>query len=160
LIDDLAQDPRAKTAFTARAGRILQRSKPTSDISPSPLGDLVKVHTDPLSDGTDPQSLGRQLYDSGSLRQPLRGALGAYQLLQFLFFSRTQHYLSTLLGHSKHPSTFLKKCHYYLRDITLVHASDAETQSLNNAVVRRVTGSSCPTWIDRTKGFGSVALKE
>ena len=91
LIDDLAQELRAKAAFAARAGRILQRSEPPLDISPSPLGDLVKVHTDALADGTDPQSLGRQLYDSGPLCQPLRGALGAYQLLQLLFFSRTQH---------------------------------------------------------------------
>ena len=30
----------------------------------------------------------------------LRGALGAYQLLQLRFFSGTQHELSTLLGHS------------------------------------------------------------
>src|SRR5215472_4375688 len=54
LIDDLAQELRAKAAFAARAGRILQRSKPPLDISPPPLGDLVKVHTDALSDGTDP----------------------------------------------------------------------------------------------------------
>src|SRR5262252_2792134 len=54
LIDDLAQELRAKAAFAARAGRILQRSEPPLDISPSPLGDLVKVHTDALSDGTDP----------------------------------------------------------------------------------------------------------
>src|SRR5215469_311705 len=40
LSDDPAQELRAKAAFTARAGRILQRSEPTSDISPSPLGDL------------------------------------------------------------------------------------------------------------------------
>jgi hypothetical protein len=59
----------------------------------------VIVHADARSDGTDPHSLGRQLYDSRSLRQPLRGALGAYQLLQLLFFSGTQHELSTLLGH-------------------------------------------------------------
>jgi hypothetical protein len=99
LIDDLAQDLRAKAAFAARARFILQRPKPTSDISPSPLCDLVKVHADPRSDGTDSNSLGRQLYDSRSLGQPLWGALGADQLLQLLFFSGTQHKLSTLLGH-------------------------------------------------------------
>jgi hypothetical protein len=98
LIDDLAQESRAKAAFTARAERVLQRSMAISNISPSPLGDLVKMHTDPLADGTDPQSLCRQLYDSGSLRQPLRGALGAYQLMQFFFFSRTQHQLPLCLG--------------------------------------------------------------
>src|ERR1700758_5457923 len=72
---------------------------PASDISPSPLCDLVKVHADPRSDGTNSHTLGCQLYDSRSLCQPLRGALGAYQLLQLLFFSGTQHELSTLLGH-------------------------------------------------------------
>src|SRR5260370_172798 len=99
LIDDLAQELRANVAFAARAGLILQRPKPTSDIAPSPLSDLVIVHADPPSDGTDAHSLGRQLYDSRSLRQPLRGALGAYQLLQLRFFSGTQHELSTPLGH-------------------------------------------------------------
>jgi hypothetical protein len=64
------------------------------------------VHADPHSDGTDPQSLGRQLYDSRSLRQPLRSALGAYQLLQLLFFNATQHKLSTLLGHPNIQANF------------------------------------------------------
>jgi hypothetical protein len=99
LINDLAQDLRAKPAFAARARLILQSPKPASDISPSPLCDLVKVHADPRSDGTNSHTLGCQLYDSRSLCQPLRGALGAYQLLQLLFFSGTQHELSTLLGH-------------------------------------------------------------
>ena len=82
LIDDLAQDLRAKVAFAARARLILQRPKPASEISPSPLRDLIKVHADLLSDGTDPHSLCGQLDDSRSLCQPLRSALGAYQLLQ------------------------------------------------------------------------------
>src|SRR5258708_27429513 len=99
LIDDLAQELRANVAFAARAGLILQRPKPTSDIAPSPPSDLGIVHADPPSDGTDSHSLGRQLYDSRSLRQPLRGALGAYQLLQLRFFSGAQHELSTPLGH-------------------------------------------------------------
>ena len=44
-------------------------------------------------------SLCRQLYDSRSLRQPLRSAQGAYRLPKLLFLSGTQHELSTLLGH-------------------------------------------------------------
>ena len=47
LIDDLAQDFRNQAAFAARARFILQRLKPTSEIQPSPLGDLVTVHADP-----------------------------------------------------------------------------------------------------------------
>src|SRR5271166_1107435 len=119
LIDDAAQDLRAKVAFATRAGLILQRSQPTTEIAPSPLRDLVKVHADLLSDGADSHSLSSQLYDSRSLRQALRRLLGAYQLPKLLFFSGTQHKLSTLLGHRKHPSIFLLKCHYYLRDTTL-----------------------------------------
>jgi hypothetical protein len=99
LIDNLAQQLRANLAFTPRARLILQRPNPTSEIAPSPLRDLVKVQADALTDGTDSHSLGRQLYDSRSLRQPLRGAPGAYQLLQLRFFSGTQHELSMLLGH-------------------------------------------------------------
>jgi len=99
LIDDLAQQFRANVAFAARAGLILQRPNPASDIAPSPLRDLVIVHADAPSDGTDPHSLGCQLYDSRSLRQSLRGALGPYQLLQLRFFSGTQYKLSTPLGH-------------------------------------------------------------
>ena len=78
LIDDLAQDLSAKPAFAARARRILQRPKSSFDVPPSPLRDLVIVHADLQSDGTDPHTLSGQLYDSRSLRQPLRGALGAY----------------------------------------------------------------------------------
>jgi hypothetical protein len=99
LIDDLAQELRANVAFAARAGLILQRPKPASDISPSPLRDLVIVHADARSDGTDSHPLGRQLYDPRSLRQPMRGAPGAHQLLQLRFFRGTQHKLSTLLRH-------------------------------------------------------------
>jgi hypothetical protein len=99
LIDDLAQDFRIQPVFAARARFILQRPEPTSEIAPSPLGDLVTVHADPLANDTDSQSCGRQLYHSRSLRQPLGSTLGAYQLLQSLFFSGTQHELSTLLRH-------------------------------------------------------------
>lgn len=67
LIDDLAQQFRANVAFAARAGLILQRPDPASYIAPSPLRDLVIVHADAPSDGTDPHSLGCQLYDSRSL---------------------------------------------------------------------------------------------
>src|SRR4029077_15930721 len=37
LIDDLAQDLRADIAFSARAGLVLQRPNPSSEIAPSPL---------------------------------------------------------------------------------------------------------------------------
>jgi hypothetical protein len=50
--------------------------------------------------------LSSQLYDSRSLRQPLRSALGAYQLPKLLFFIGTQHKISTLLGHPKYPTIF------------------------------------------------------
>src|ERR1700730_2913753 len=46
LIDDPAQELRANVAFAARAGLILQRPKPTSDIAPSPLRDPVIVHAE------------------------------------------------------------------------------------------------------------------
>src|ERR1700730_11235328 len=42
---------RANVAFAARAGLILQRPKPTSDIAPSPLRDLVIVQAAAPSDG-------------------------------------------------------------------------------------------------------------
>src|SRR6266436_1186858 len=42
-----------------------------------------------MPDGTVPHSLDRQLYDSCSLRQPLRSAQGAYQLPKLLFLSGT-----------------------------------------------------------------------
>src|SRR5271166_2340228 len=106
--------------FKRRLYRICRTAmSPASDISSSPLGDLIIVQADLLSDCTDPHSLSSQLYDSRSLRQALRRLLGAYQLPKLLFFSGTQHKLSTLLGHRKHPSIFLSKCHYYLRDTTL-----------------------------------------
>src|SRR5271166_1827098 len=106
--------------FKRRLYRICRTAmSPASDISSSPLGDLIIVQADLLSDCTDPHSLSSQLYDSRSLRQALRRLLGAYQLPKLLFFSGTQHKLSTLLGHRKHPSIFSSKCHYYLRDTTL-----------------------------------------
>src|SRR5271166_4143446 len=106
--------------FKRRLYRICRTAmSPASDISSSPLGDLIIVQADLLSDCTDPHSLSSQLYDSRSLRQALRRLWGAYQLPKLLFFSRTQHKFSTLLGHRKHPSIFSSKCHYYLRDTTL-----------------------------------------
>jgi hypothetical protein len=108
LIDDLAQDLCAKAAFAARARLILQCPKPASEISPPPLRDLVTVHTDLSSDGTDSDSFSRQLHDSRSLRQPLRGALGADQLLQLLSLSGNQHQLSTMLGHPNIQTRFPK----------------------------------------------------
>src|ERR1700736_2993995 len=68
LIDDLAQDLRAEVTFATRARLIMQRPKPTTEIAPSPLRDLVKVHADLLSDGADSHSLRSQLYDSRPLR--------------------------------------------------------------------------------------------
>src|ERR1700740_2971534 len=53
LINDLAQDLRAKPAFAARARLLLQIPKPASDISPSPLCDLVKVHAEPRAERTN-----------------------------------------------------------------------------------------------------------
>src|SRR5271166_1600744 len=111
--------------FKRRLYRICRTAmSPASDISSSPLGDLIIVQADLLSDCTDPHSLSSQLYDSRSLRQALRRLLGAYQLPKLLFFSGTQHKLSTLLGHRKHPSIFSSKCHYYLRDTTLDFGRD------------------------------------
>src|SRR5271166_2368969 len=111
--------------FKRRLYRICRTAmSPASDISSSPLGDLIIVQADLLSDCTDPHSLSSQLYDSRSLRQALRRLLDAYQLPKLLFFGGTQHKLFTLLGHRKHPSIFLSKCHYYLRDTTLALRGD------------------------------------
>src|SRR5271166_5619571 len=118
--------------FKRRLYRICRTAmSPASDISSSPLGDLIIVQADLLSDCTDPHSLSSQLYDSRSLRQALRRLWGAYQLPKLLFFSRTQHKFSTLLGHRKHPSIFSSKCHYYLRDTTLGKSTpNSESQTL------------------------------
>src|SRR6201984_2970267 len=120
LINDLAQDLRAKPAFAARGRLPLQTPKPASDISPSPLCDLVKVHADPRSDGTNSHTLGCQLYDSRSLCQPLRGALGAYQTAAIALLQRNSTRAFHAAWTSKHPSTLPSECHYYLRDTTLV----------------------------------------
>src|ERR1700745_1006551 len=58
FINSLATAIGDKPAFAAQAGLILQSPKPASDISPSPLCDLVKVHADPRSDGTNSHTLG------------------------------------------------------------------------------------------------------
>ena len=59
LIDDLAQQFGADIAFAARAGLVLQRPNPPSEIAPSPLRDLVIVHADAPSDRPDPHTLSR-----------------------------------------------------------------------------------------------------
>src|SRR5271166_2886232 len=129
--------------FKRRLYRICRTAmSPASDISSSPLGDLIIVQADLLSDCTDPHSLSSQLYHSRSLRQALRRLLGAYQLPKLLFFSGTQHKLFTLLGHRKHPSIFLSKCHYYLRDTTL--GSDPNAAQEMVATLRR--WSALPKW--------------
>ena len=59
LIDDLAQQFRADIAFSARAGLVLQRPNPSSEIAPSPLRDLVIVQADAPSDRPDSHTLSR-----------------------------------------------------------------------------------------------------
>src|SRR5580698_7935329 len=59
LIDDLAQQFRADIAFAPRAGLVLQRPNPPSEIAPPPLGDLVIVHADAPSDRPDRHTLRR-----------------------------------------------------------------------------------------------------
>src|SRR5580693_8732726 len=59
LIDDLAQQFRADMAFATRAGLVLQRPNPPSEIATSPFRDLVIVHVDAPSDRPDPHTLSR-----------------------------------------------------------------------------------------------------
>jgi hypothetical protein len=59
LIDDLAQHFGTDIAFAARAGLVLQRPNPPSEIAPSTLRDLVIMHADAPSDRPDPHTLSR-----------------------------------------------------------------------------------------------------
>jgi hypothetical protein len=73
-------------------GPILQRPKPTSGyIAPLHLATWLKCIPTRSPIARTPNPWAANSTTQSSLCQPLWGALGAYQLLQLLFFSRTQH---------------------------------------------------------------------
>jgi hypothetical protein len=58
------------------------------DISPSPLGDLIKVHADARSDGTDPQSLEQSRRNQNKTKKSFALSPGTKVAARYPVFNR------------------------------------------------------------------------
>src|SRR5258708_7327188 len=125
LIHDLAQDLRAKAAFAPRARLLLYRPTPASEIAPSPLRDLVIMHADLPSDGTDPNFLGPPIARLALSAPTLGGCSGRVSTAAIALFQRNSTPAFHAAWASKHPSIFCSS----------PDLADTETQSKERETV-------------------------